>query len=251
MKWRKGRCKGKDVWLEVDAGGAPIVQRGLTRVRYSRNAGARVYSASVRNVEATGDAIITLADGSAAPPPGQRQPGRGQSGRGSSGFGKAGTRTAAQAQAARQAATQLLAGFRSDAAICFTDGACRGNPGPAGAGVVVRLPDGRRLERHRALGQGTNNIGELTAIAMALEILTEEKFPVDRSVEILTDSKYSYNMLILGWKAKANQELIRRTRQALRARKANIHWIAGHVGIPENERADELANRGVTESARR
>ena len=86
---------------------------------------------------------------------------------------------------------------------------------------------------------------------MALEILDEEDFDRTQSVEILTDSKYSYNMLILGWKAKANQELIRGVRAQIKSRKVRLHWIAGHAGIEENERADSLANQGVTESAQR
>ena len=131
----------------------------------------------------------------------------------------------------------------------FTDGACRGNPGPAGAGAVVKLPDGQVLEHSLALGQATNNVGELTAIGMAMDLLDEAGFPADQQVEVLTDSQYSNGVLVLGWKAKANKELIARVKAKLAKRKVRVHWIAGHVGIPENERADELANEGVRESA--
>jgi ribonuclease HI len=166
-----------------------------------------------------------------------------------SGFGKAGTRTQAQATAARQAAADLIAGFHRDAVVCFTDGACRGNPGPAGSGAVVKLPDGTVHEAYRALGTATNNVGELTAIVLALDILDQQVVPGDSRVEILTDSKYVHGLLMLGWKAKANQALIATVKRRMADfTKLNVHWIAGHVGIPENERADALANQGVAES---
>jgi len=112
----------------------------------------------------------------------------------------------------------------------------------------VRLPDGTHHEAHRALGQATNNVGELTAIGLALDILDQAGFQGE--VHLLTDSQYSKGVLAQGWKAKANQELIAELKARLKRRKATIHWIAGHVGIPENERADVLANRGVEESRR-
>ena len=151
---------------------------------------------------------------------------------------------------AAEAAADLVRSFSADAAICFTDGACKGNPGPCGAGAVVRLPDGRRLEAHLALGLGTNNVGELTAIGLAVDLLNEVGFDQTGPVEILTDSKYSNGVLTLGWKAKANKELIASVKTKLSKRRVRIHWIAGHVGIDDNERADALANQGVDESRR-
>ena len=144
-----------------------------------------------------------------------------------------------------EAAGALIASFPDDAIVCFTDGACKGNPGPAGAGALVRLPDGQVLERAVALGRGTNNVGELTAIGVAMDLLDEADVPVDAEVHVLTDSKYSNGVLVLGWKAKANRELIAGVKAKLAVRKPQVHWIAGHVGIADNERADALANRGV------
>jgi ribonuclease HI len=169
---------------------------------------------------------------------------------GSSGFGSAGTRTKEQAAGAKAAAGELVASFAPDAPVCFTDGACQGNPGPCGAGAVVRLPDGRILERSKALGIGTNNVGELSAVGLALDLLDEAGVPRDLQVELLSDSKYARGVLAQGWKAKANVELIQALKKRLADRKVRIHWVAGHVGIAENERADELANEGVDESKR-
>ncbi len=244
MGWVRGSCKGKDVWVEVDAQHKPVVRRGRVGVRYSGSAGAKVYRAGASNVEVTGSVLEDL-------PAGGGSSAKRGSGRGS-GFGKAGTRTPAQAAAAAAAAAELVASFPDDAVVAFTDGACHGNPGPAGAGAVVRLPEGRRIEVHRALGRGTNNIGELTAILMAFEVLDEEGVPAEARVEVLTDSSYARGVLTQGWKAKANKELVAAVKDALGRRpQSTVHWVAGHAGVPDNERADQLATQGVEESRAR
>lgn len=118
--------------------------------------------------------------------------------------------------------------------------------------MLVKFPDGRVVERHRALGTGTNNIGELTAIGMALEVLDESGVPPGDAAVVFSDSQYARGVLTLGWKAKANVELIAGIRAQLRARPGvRLEWVAGHVGLAENERADALARKGVEESMRR
>jgi ribonuclease HI len=240
MPWVKGQCKGKDVWLEVAASGELVVQGGRVPVRYSDKPGAKVYRAGLSNITRGDGPPLDLEAGVSADAAKKSK----SSSRGS-GFGKAGTRSKAQAAAAAQAADALIASFPEDAIVCFTDGACKGNPGPAGAGAVVRLPDGRVLERAVALGQATNNVGELTAIGVAMDLLDEAEVPTGAEVHVLTDSKYSNGVLVLGWKAKANRELITAVKAKLARRKPQVHWIAGHVGITDNERADALANKGV------
>jgi ribonuclease HI len=127
----------------------------------------------------------------------------------------------------------------------WTDGACSGNPGPMGIGVVV-VSNGKRRELGEYLGVGTNNIAELTAIERGLQLAGE--LPEDRQKvkRIHTDSGYSIGVLSLGWKAKANQELIARVRRALEAHPAvELVKVPGHAGVPENERCDELAREAV------
>ena len=243
MPWKPAQFKGKKVWVEVEESGKPVVKQGRIPMRYSASAGSKIYRAGASGVMILDEPAISMEAGVAAD--------KAKKSRGS-GFGKAGTRTQAQAAAARTAASELIAGFHRTAVVCFTDGACQGNPGPAGSGAVVKLPDGRVLERHLALGRATNNIGELKAIGLALDLLDEAVVDGDARIEILTDSKYVHGLLQLGWKGKANRDVITAIKSRLRNfPNARIHWIAGHVGIPENERADELANRGVSESIAR
>ncbi|TVQ94146.1 MAG: ribonuclease HI [Deltaproteobacteria bacterium] len=147
---------------------------------------------------------------------------------------------------AADAAKALIEGLSDQTSIAYTDGACKGNPGPAGSGVALRLPGGRRAEASRSLGRATNNIAELTAIGVALELLEEAGVDPTDPVVILTDSDYSHGVLCRGWKAKANRPLILELRERLAARPGvRIEWVAGHAGIAGNERADALANVGV------
>jgi ribonuclease HI len=125
--------------------------------------------------------------------------------------------------------------------IAYADGACSGNPGPAGLGVV--LIDGqRRVELSEYLGEGTNNIAELTAVLRALA-----EIPQDRALMIYTDSQYTIGVVQKGWKAKANQALVAELRAALSGRPATrLAYVPGHAGVLLNERADALAREAVS-----
>ncbi|MEO5731281.1 MAG: ribonuclease H, partial [Byssovorax sp.] len=126
------------------------------------------------------------------------------------------------------------------AIIVYCDGACSGNPGPAGLGVVV-VDAGRRVELSEYLGLHTNNIAELTAVLRALG-----EIPEGRPAMIYTDSQYSIGVLQKGWKAKANVELVAKLRQVLKTRPAvTLAYVPGHSGVPLNERADQLAREAV------
>ena len=132
---------------------------------------------------------------------------------------------------------------RKDTIVAFCDGATKGNPGPSGAGALVRVGDEQTVEIGRHIGQGTNNIAELTAIGVVLEVLERLEIRPDQPVTIFTDSKYSIGVLSQNWKAKANRELILTLKKEL-AKWPNVRfsWVAGHSGIAGNERADELAS---------
>ncbi|UNK43717.1 ribonuclease HI [Luteimonas sp. S4-F44] len=130
----------------------------------------------------------------------------------------------------------------------YTDGACLGNPGPGGWGALLRY---RGTERELSGGepQTTNNRMELMAAIAALEALTEPC-----RVDLHTDSQYVRqgitewlaNWVRRGWKtagggAVKNQDLWQRLQQACQRHEIAWHWVKGHAGHPENERADALA----------
>ena len=127
----------------------------------------------------------------------------------------------------------------------WTDGACSGNPGPMGIGVVVIAGD-RRREHGEYLGRGTNNVAELVAIRRGLEIAAEVVPLHDRPVVVYSDSSYVIGLLAQGWKAKANQKLVAELRDLLRPyRGLRLVKVEGHAGVRENERCDLLARQAI------
>jgi ribonuclease HI len=122
-----------------------------------------------------------------------------------------------------------------------TDGACAGNPGPCGFGVVLRC-DGGYLEMSGFLGQGTNNVAELTAIKAALESIDDRS----RAVCLHTDSRYAIGVLVGGWNAKANRDLILGIRDLIESfDDLEFCKVEAHAGEALNERADDLAKHSI------
>lgn len=242
MPWVRALFKERKVWALADASGKPLEEGGRTPIRYSEKAGATIYRAGASRIRAIpGAEAQDLPEGTMAEPSDSASTRPKASARGS-GFGSAGRRTVAQSEAARQSAVETLASLPEGTHVVFTDGACMGNPGPAGAGAVLRCADGRTLEEGLSLGEATNNVGELCAIGLALDLLERAGVSPGEPVALFTDSKYSRGVLVEGWKARSNTELIMELRGRLEKWTGlSLHWVAGHVGIPENERADELA----------
>jgi len=242
MNWRRAQFRGKDVWVQVTPDGQPVVSGGRVPMRYSNRPGAKVYRGGADKVGLVdGAPIESLDEGVSADAAKKKASKKG------SGFGSAKTRTKAQQAAAAADVRKRLAALAPGTAVAYTDGGCRKNPGPAGSGVRLELADGRVAEASRSLGRGTNNIAELTAIGMALELLDEAEVPADAPVMLLSDSSYARGVLTQGWKAKKNTELILELRAALKKRPGvELQWVAGHAGIPGNERADALATAGVS-----
>ena len=119
----------------------------------------------------------------------------------------------------------------------YTDGACTGNPGPAGIGVYFRFGKHQK-EISEYIGHATNNIAELTAIKKALESLKSHEYPVT----IFSDSQYSLSVLNGAYKAKKNKELIQSIQKLMsNFKQLKLVKVAGHSGIAGNEKADQLA----------
>ena len=139
--------------------------------------------------------------------------------------------------------------------VAYTDGACSGNPGPGGWGVVLRAIEGERILKERELnggeGETTNNRMELLAAISALEVLERPS-----KITVVTDSAYVKDGItkwIHGWKRNGwtkkgglkNVDLWQRLDAAQARHDVTWEWVRGHDGHPENERADELARDGM------
>ena len=134
----------------------------------------------------------------------------------------------------------------------YADGACKGNPGPGGWGVLLRS-GGREKEIYGGEAQTTNNRMELMAVIEGLRSLKERS-----TVRVTTDSQYVqkgitewiHNWKRRGWltadrKPVKNVDLWKALDEAARGHHVEWHWVKGHAGHPENERADALANKGI------
>lgn len=135
----------------------------------------------------------------------------------------------------------------------FTDGACSGNPGPGGWGAILRS-GGHEKEISGGERDTTNNRMEMMAVIKALEAL---KKPA--RIDLYTDSTYvqkGVSEWMRGWKAKGwpakikNQDLWKRIDELVARHDVRFHWIRGHDGHPENERADALARGGIAALSR-
>jgi ribonuclease HI len=134
----------------------------------------------------------------------------------------------------------------------YSDGACRGNPGPGGWGVLLRFQNTER-ELWGGEAQTTNNRMELTAVIRALEALRRPS-----RVRVTTDSQYVQKGItewLPSWKRRGwrtadrkpvkNDDLWKQLEELNARHEVEWRWVKGHAGHPENERADALANKGI------
>ena len=214
------RLRNSEVLARCNEQGELLSNGGRVEIRYKPNDG-RAYFAGVSNLEPSGGALTIEPDSFCGP-------------------GEAVQKTAKST--ARPTETRSIPNApEGNELLIFADGACSGNPGPAGLGVVALFGDQRR-ELSEYLGEATNNIAELTAILRAVELASELRRPL----RLYTDSQYAIGVLTQGWKVRANKELVAKARGALDAHPdAKLFHVRGHQGVMLNEHADELAVRAV------
>ncbi len=208
MPYLRHRLRDADVWAKVDASGALVTDRdGRVEIVYKPVAGAKTYRAGARNLGSPSGPPIDIEVGEAAPE--KPKPG-----------------------------APVMA---HDAIHVWTDGGAAPNPGPSAAGVVI-VDGQQRTELSEFLGDGTNQTAELTAILIGLSRLETR----ERPVIVYSDSAYSIGLLSQGWKAKANVDLVEQLRAVCREFKdLRFVKVAGHSGIPLNERTDELVGEAI------
>jgi ribonuclease HI len=226
MPFARKAFRGNKVWAEVDEQGRLVVRSGLVRIRY-RQDDERDYSARV-------DQVSELPPAPPEPPADPAMP-----------TAPAAVPRPRKKRAPRAAPPRAPSAAAGDVIVAYTDGACFGNPGPAGIGVLLEWK-GRRKELARYLGEGTNNIAELTAIEAALQEVKQRSLPV----RVHTDSAYSIGVLSEGWRVKENRELVARI-QRLMLEFADLRFVKvrGHSGDELNERVDQLARDAIARRA--
>ncbi len=209
-RWRRMRFKNNKVWIALADGDHPLLKNGKLLLKYRLDQDYQ-YWVKPENIKELGDEHPSFFPQTESSPRKAKDPGNGIP-------------------------------SSSDKVIhIYTDGACSGNPGPAGLGVVM-IYRGHRKEISRYIGVATNNIAELMAIEEGLKAINNRNLPV----VVHTDSNYAYGLLTKGWKAKENKELVNRLKSlASTFRNLRFEKIKGHSGHPENERADRLAVEAV------
>ncbi len=217
------RFKKNKVWVALGPDGQPDVQAEKVLIKYQLNQDHeyRIHPNSLHPLDGP-DQIESAV--SAVTPPAKKEPRR--------------------PAPPRAAAGQIEDPQPEDAVIIHTDGACSGNPGPAGIGVLMQYGEHEK-EISRFIGIATNNIAELEAIRIGLKAVKNRNKPV----RIYTDSSYAFGLLTKGWKAKKNPELVAEIRKLLVSfSDLRFYKVKGHAGDPGNERADGLATGAIKEN---
>ena len=228
MPWLRHRLRDADVWAKVDANAALIKDvDGRVEIVYKPAGGARVYRAGARNLTPAPDSEPVDFE------PGEPAEQRAKDAPTATGSAR---RSGSSASASGSAAP-------ANAIHVWTDGACSGNPGRAGLGVVIVGDGPGQREISEYLGDATNNIAELSAILRGLEAVSDRTRPVI----VYSDSAYSIGLLTQNWKAKKNTELVEQLR-ALCRNFTDLRFVkvAAHSGISLNERVDQLAVAAIS-----
>ncbi len=219
------RFKENKVWLAIDQDKKPVVTNGKVLIKYQLDQDYEywVHENSVQPLDPTHSNEKTF----------KKKNRKGKSKK------KRTVKTSEESESIAETASR-------DAICIYTDGASSGNPGPAGIGAVLKFGKHER-EISKYIGIATNNIAELEAIRTGLLELKTFELPV----RLFTDSSYALGVLVLGWKARKNVDLVKSTQEIIkRFKDLRIIKIKGHAGHKENERADFLATSAIKNADR-
>jgi ribonuclease HI len=209
FSWKRMLFKDNKVWLAVDPQGVVVIRNGKVLIKYQLKQ----------------DHEYWVNENSIKPLALETTPGN---------EGKKATRK-------KEATFSLDENQSKNTVYIYTDGACSGNPGPAGIGVLLRFGD-KEKRISRFIGMATNNIAELEAIRTGLSELRKTNLPV----RVYTDSSYAHGLLSKGWKPKKNTALVESIRRLLEKFKdVAFIKVKGHSGHEENEIVDQLAVQAI------
>jgi ribonuclease HI len=220
MNWKRMQFKKNKVWLALDQNQKPVVKNGKVLIKYQLDQDHE-YWVHQNNVKP-----IDLSNSET------KDPKKKQS-----------SKRPDKSKTKEEIIT--IEETLSDNAVCiYTDGASSGNPGPSGIGIVLSYGKHEK-EISRYIGTATNNIAELEAIRTGLLELKNTDLPV----RLFTDSSYAYGVLVQGWKARKNQDIIKSIINIIsKFNDLKIIKVKGHGGIKGNERADFLATSAIKEA---
>ena len=208
--WKRMQFKKNKVWVATDGSKKPIVKNGKVLIKYQLKQDYE-YWVHEQNVGPI--------DTEQSKKSGKKKP----------------------AQKTKGKSKPFKEPIPNDTVCIFTDGASSGNPGPSGVGVLLKYGKHEK-EISKYIGIATNNIAELEAINTGLLELKKTDMPV----RIFTDSSYAYGLLALGWKARANQKLVKVIREKIsKFKDLKLIKVKGHAGHAENEQADFLATSAI------
>jgi ribonuclease HI len=209
------RFKENKVWVRIDKTGKPEIENNRAMIKYQMDQDQeyRILPSNLKEL----DAEDKGQDGHPVPPPKKR------------------------IKKIKPSVKQSEKDLPENTICIYTDGAASGNPGPAGIGVWLAYGKHEK-SISRFIGTATNNIAELEAIRAGLAEVKKRHLPV----RVFTDSSYAYGLLVLGWKAKANRDLVADIKK-LAADFQDLKFIKvkGHDGNKGNEQADFLATTAI------
>lgn len=220
MNWKRMQFKKNKVWLALDQNQRPVVKNGKVLIKYQLDQDHEywVHQKNVKPIDLSQSETKDLK---------KKQSGK-----------------KLNKNKTEEEIITIDEALCDDAVCIYTDGASSGNPGPSGIGIVLSYGKHEK-EISRYIGIATNNIAELEAIRTGLLELKNTDLPV----RLFTDSSYAYGVLVRGWKAKKNQDIIQSIINIIsKFNDLKIIKVKGHGGIKGNERADFLATSALKEA---